>query len=100
MADGFYVVPVRIEDKGAIIVRVIMPADARCAVVAPAGGQRCGMESAHGFATRRLEGQVNRPRRCAGAEPELGPALGAEQGPALALADNAHAERRQNREIE
>src|SRR5690348_2629742 len=79
---------------------MIMPTDSRRAVVAPTRRERRGMEGAHGFPRLGDEGEMDRTRLVAGAEPEFRRAVGAEQTPAFALADDAHAERAKCGEIE
>jgi hypothetical protein len=64
MADDFDVVSVRIEDKGAVVIRMVM-GDARAAVVAPALGQCCRMPILGG-AVRRVNPARLDPDRSAG----------------------------------
>src|SRR5262245_24441714 len=46
VADRLDVVPVGIEDEGAVVARVVLGARARCAVVSPACRQRQAVENA------------------------------------------------------
>src|SRR5581483_10526622 len=94
------IMAVRIEDKGAEIVRMIMATDPGRAIVAAARSQRGRVECAHRVLSIGGEGEMDRPGRRAEAEPELGLVGRAHQGPALALADDADPERRQGRDIE
>ena len=58
MADGFDIVAVRVDDEGAVIVGVVVRADARRAVVLAAGSQRRRVEGVDLGAVSRGEGVV------------------------------------------
>jgi hypothetical protein len=47
VADGLYVVPVRVKDVAAVVVGVVDRSRARCAVVGPACLDGCGVEGVH-----------------------------------------------------
>ena len=63
MADGFQIMAVGIEDEGAEIIGMIVPANAGRAVIAAAGRQRRGVEGAHRLLRVGGEGEMDRPGR-------------------------------------
>ena len=65
MADGLDVVAVRVEDEGAVVVRVVDLADTRSAVVGPAGGERGGVEGVNQVASIHAERHVDARLRAA-----------------------------------
>src|SRR5258708_5362203 len=97
VADGFYIVAVRIEDEGAVIGRMVLRPQARRAVVGAAGGYRGAMEGVDRGPVLGRESHMEmafQPLRLG--DPEEGLARGTEaHGPALGhLLDDADAERR------
>src|SRR6185312_10978938 len=79
MTDRFDIVPVRIEDESAVIIGVIMLAQARWAVVTAAGGERGAVESVHLGPATCNEGEMRAaclPARRADPEIRLGNAKG------------------------
>ena len=92
MADRFDVVPIRVQHEGAIVIRVVMQARTRRAIVAPAGGQGSMIERvdlgaglhAEGHVQRRV---VHRPGRGRAGDPEVRLGRLAETGNIGALLD-------------
>src|SRR6478736_1486012 len=81
VADGFDVVAVWIAHEGAVVMRVVLRAQARCAAVGGAGGERRGVKRVHDCARRRGERDVQAAARgLTSADPEEGLALAAEAG--------------------
>lgn len=82
VADGLYIMPVRVEHEGAVIIFVIIRAQAGLAIIGAAGGEGCGVESVDRGAVGGGEGDVGAgDGGGVGADPELAPiqkkALGA-----------------------
>ncbi len=74
MADRFYVTAFGVEDEGAVIVRVVMRAHARRAIVLAAGRDRGGVKPVDRGAIRGGEGNMQRAfRGLSVADPEEGP---------------------------
>src|SRR5262245_49019304 len=76
VADRFDVVVVEVEDEGAVVVRMVLRPQARCAVAPTARSESGVVEGAHRGAALDHEGDVRRRRRPAVAgDPELGLAV-------------------------
>jgi len=60
VTDHFDIVAVRVQYEGAAVVRVVVRPQAGGAIVAPACGQRGGMEGIHLLAVGRTESHVQR----------------------------------------
>src|SRR5262249_53436439 len=105
LAMGLNAIAVRIDDEGGVVVRAVVRAQPRLAVVAPAGLQRRGMEGVDRLPVGRLKADmqagflVGRHRMLGLAEPEPGATL-AVAGRALAAADPVVAQRLQHRVVE
>src|SRR6266852_1379682 len=81
VAYGFDVVAVGIEHEGAVIIRVVMGADAGRPVIASARGHRRLVESVNGGAVLRNDGDMQRLVQSAfAADPEIRLAIGAKTG--------------------
>src|SRR5258708_1602196 len=78
MAHRLDIVAVRIVDERAVVGRMIFLADTGLAVVASARGDSRLVESVHGLVIRGDERDVDRLRRLALRDPEVGLALLAE----------------------
>src|SRR5271168_5075846 len=101
MADGLDVVAVRVEDEGTVIVRMILRAQARRAIIASAGSERGGVERAHLRLVLRGESHVDRAGWfAAAADPEPALTFAVEASPTVALLHDANTERGQRGEIE
>ena len=94
MADGFDVVSVRPDDECAVVVGVIVLAQARRPVVLASSRQRRLVELAKLLSILGRESNVNGPETAAErAEPELGFAGTAEHDPAFTFRRDADAQR-------
>ena len=100
MGDGLDVVALRVEDERAVVVRVVLRADAGAAVVVAAGRERRRMECVHRRAVRRGEGDVQRRRRGPVGDPEVRLAVLAEADAPLAVHDHRVAERGERGDVE
>ena len=58
MTDSLKLVPIRVADISAIIVWMIMGAEARCAFIGSTVSKRCGVEGIYRFARVRNKGNV------------------------------------------
>jgi hypothetical protein len=94
VADGLDVVAVWIQDEGAVIVLVVVGAQAGRADVAASGRQPGSMERLHGGPVRTGDGDMGRPaQRPVGVDPEVRLGVAAQARRAVALHQQLVAER-------
>src|SRR5215211_3555615 len=96
VTDGLDVVAVWIQDKGAVVLRVVVGAQAGWAVVAASGGQPGSMERLHGGPIGAGDGDMGWPaQRPVGVDPEVRLAVATQARRAVAFHQQLVAERTQ-----
>src|ERR1700721_29971 len=97
-AYGFDVVAVRIEHECAVVIRMVLRANARLSVVTSACPYRGPIERVDEAALRREKCNVRRTSRLSLADPEVGPRLCTHPDCLAEIHDHFVAERRQRGE--
>src|ERR1051325_1541375 len=101
MANGFHVVAVRIEDEGAVVVRMIDGADAGRSVILPTRRHGCFVKRPHLLTVGGQKGDVDRSGWfITSSEPKFGLRGPTESGPTVDFGHECDAKRRERRTVE